>query len=110
MPWKRNKSDLAQEFPDLEFVPHGRSAWDCTLCCLAYGMRMEIQGASPNLNMWAARHGVPASESYARLGDSALVLWHGTSRERADKIAAHGLFHKRGLWTARHPNVPHSLK
>lgn len=109
MPWKRRKGDLTHDFPDLEFVPPGRSAWDCTLSCLAYGMRMDIAGASPDLNTWATQHGVPGSESYARLGDAAMVLWHGTSRERADKIEEHGLFHKRGVWTARHPNVPHSF-
>jgi len=109
MPWKRNKSDLAHTFPDLRFLPHGRSAWDCTLSCLAYGMRMDMPGVPPNLNVWATRHGVAASESYAELGQSALVLWHGTSRERADKIAEHGLFHKKGLWTAHHPNVPHAF-
>lgn len=109
MPWKRNKGDLAHNFPDLEFVPHGRAAWNCTLSCLAYGMRMDIPGTAPDLNAWATRHGVPGSESYARLGDAAMVLWHGTSRERAEKIAEHGLFHKKGLWAARHPNIPHAL-
>ncbi len=109
MPWKRNKSGLTRTFRDLEFLPHGRSGWDCTLSCLAYGMRMDMPGASPDLNAWATRHGIPASESYVQLGQSALVLWHGTSRERADRIAEHGLFHKKGLWTAHHPNVPHSF-
>jgi hypothetical protein len=61
MPWKRNKSDLARDFPDFEFVPRGRSAWDCTLACLAYGMRMNMPGASLDLNAWATRHGVAAS-------------------------------------------------
>jgi hypothetical protein len=109
MPWKRNRSDIAHTFRDLEFLPRGRSSWDCTLACLAYGMRMDMPGVPPDLNAWATRHGVAASESYAKLGQSALVLWHGTSRERADKIAEHGLFHKKGVWTARHPNVPHSF-
>jgi hypothetical protein len=107
MAWKRRKKVLTRSFPDLEFVPPGRSAWDCTLSCLAYGMRMDMPGAVPDLNAWATRHGVPGSESYARLRDAAMVLWHGTSRERADKIVEHGLFHKKGLWTARHPAVPH---
>ena len=109
MPWKRNKSGLARDYPDLGFLPPGRSAWDCTLACLAYGIRMDMPGAPPDLNAWATRHGIVASESYAELGRSALVLWHGTSRERADSIAEHGLFHKKGLWTARHPSIPHSF-
>ncbi len=109
MPWKRNKSEMAHNYPDLEFVPRGRGDWDCTLACLAYGMRMAVPGANPNLNAWGARHGVPPSKSFETFGDSAMVLWHGTSRARADKIAEHGLFHKKGLWTARHPNIPHAF-
>ncbi len=109
MPWKRNKSRLAHKCPSLEFLPRGRFAWDCTLACLAYGMRMDTPGTPPDLNAWAARHGVAPSRSYEQLGDRAAVLWHGTSRQRADKIVEHGLFHKRGLWTARHPRIPHAF-
>ncbi len=90
-------------------MPPGQSAWDCTLACLAYGMRMDIPRALPDLNVWATHHGLPGSKSYERLGESALVLWHGTSRERANKILEHGLFHKRGLWTARRPHIPHAF-
>jgi hypothetical protein len=106
--WKRNKSDMAEECRDLEWLPRGRHGWDCTLASLAFGMRIEIPGAVADLNAWASHHGVPPSARYAELGERALVLWHGTSRERADKIAEHGLFHKRGLWTARHPMISHS--
>ena len=109
MPWRKNKNVLTHEYPDLAYLPHGRAAWDCTLSCLAYGMRQEITRAPVDLNAWAARQGLPASGSYADLGDDALVLWHGTSRERAERIAEHGLFHKKGLWTARHPRIPHAF-
>jgi hypothetical protein len=109
MAWKRSRTGLARDFRDLEYLPPGRSAWDCTLSCLAYGIRLDILGAAPDLNDWASRHGVPASGSFARLGQTALVLWHGTSRERADKIQECGLFHKQGVWTARHPAIPHSF-
>jgi hypothetical protein len=64
---------------------------------------MDIPGVKANLNDWATRHGVPGSGSYERLGPSAMVLWHGRSRERAEKIAKHGFFHNRGLWIATHP-------
>jgi hypothetical protein len=107
MPWKKNKNPLAQQYSDLEYLPPGRSAWDCTLSCLVFGLWMDVPGASADLNVWATRHGVPGSGSYEALGGDALVLWHGTSRERADKIVEHGLFHKKGLWTARHPRIPH---
>ena len=109
MPWKKNKSLLAQKYPDLEYLPQGRSSWDYTLSCLAYGMRMDISRAVPDLNAWAARHGVPPGKLYAELGKNALLLWHGTSRERAEKIIEHGLFHKKGLWTALHPKIPHDF-
>ena len=62
MPWRKNKSSLAQEYPDLEYLPQGRSAWDCTLSSLAFGVRMGIPEASADLSAWAARHGVAASK------------------------------------------------
>ena len=109
MPWRKSKSPLAQQYLDLRYIPHGRSAWDCTLSCLAFGIRMDISGASVDLNAWAARHGLFPSSLYQELADNALVLWHGTSRERAERIIEHGLFHKKGLWTAVHPRIPHSF-
>jgi hypothetical protein len=107
--WRRNKRLLADGYADLEWLPHGRAGWDFTLACLAYGLRMDIEGRPPDLNAWAARHGVPASGRWTELGPDALVLWHGTTRRRADRIVEHGLFHKRGLWTARHPGIPHGF-
>jgi len=109
MRWRPNRRLVADGYADLEWVPHGRTGWDFTLACLAYGMRMDIERRPPDLNAWAARHGVPAAGRCAELGGDALVLWHGTTRERADRIVEHGLFHKRGLWTARHPAIPHSF-
>jgi hypothetical protein len=108
MSWTRNRGALARGFADLEYLPHGRSAWDSTLSSLAYGARLRSGCGAPDLNRWAARHGLPASGAYSRLGDTAMVLWHGTSRERADLIAEHGLHSKRGVWTARRPDIAHS--
>ncbi len=109
MAWKRNKKLVREGFRDLEHLPPGRSEWDATLACLAFGMRMDIERRPPDLNAWAARHGVPGSGRYEEFGPDALVLWHGTSSERAEKIAEHGLFHKKGVWTALHPSMPHSF-
>ncbi len=109
MPRKRNKGALAKSFADLEFLPRGKSEWDCTLSALAYGLRMEMPGAEPDLGAWATRHRVEASARCEALGPHAMALWHGTSRERAEKIQEHGLFNKRGLWTARHPREPHGF-
>ena len=108
MSWKANKR-VARDFPDLLYLPKERCGWDCTLASLAYGVRRSILNASPDLGAWAARHGLPASARYQELGDDARVLWHGTSRERAEKIAEHGLFHKQGLWTTLNPFVSHGF-
>ena len=109
MAWQVNRKTIAAGFADLKYLPPTRGGWDATLACLAYGARMAIQRRCPDLNAWAARHGATPSGRYEELGDAALVLWHGTSRERAEKIRQHGLFHKRGLWTARDPATPHAF-
>lgn len=109
MPWKKNKRLVCEGYPDLEYLPKERSGWDATLACLAYRVRMELEGSLPDLAAWAARHGLAASGRCARFGRDALVLWHGTSRERAGKIVEHGLFHRKGVWTAMNPAIPHAF-
>ena len=109
MSWKKNKRLVSQGYRDLQYLPKGRSAWDFTLACLAYAARMAAEHRSPELGASAARHGVPASGRCQELGSDALVLWHGTSRLRAEKIQEHGLFHKRGLWTTLDPALAHSF-
>jgi hypothetical protein len=54
-------------------------------------------------------HGCPASARYQELGESALVLWHGTTAGRAEQIARYGLFHKRGVWAALEPKIAHGF-
>ena len=108
MPWSRNKALLEEGLRDLAYVPRGRCDWDCTLCCLAFGARLEL-ARSADLASWAVRHGVPASKRYVELAGNALVLWHGTSRQRAQKIVEHGLFSKRGVWAAANPALPHGF-
>ena len=107
MAWKKNKRLVAEGFPDLQYIPRERCGWDLTLACLAYAIRRRFERHAPDLNAWAARHGVPASERYAQLGSDATVLWHGTSRERAERIREHGLFHFKGLWTTFDPDIAH---
>jgi hypothetical protein len=109
MPWKKNKKLRARGFRDLEYLPRERSGWDCTLASYAYGVRMAVERRPPDLSAWAARHALPAGARCAELGEQALVLWHGTSRQRAEKILDHGLFHKRGLWTTVDPVIAHSF-
>jgi hypothetical protein len=52
-------------------------------------------------------HNCPASARYRELEENALVLWHGTSAERAERIREIGLFHRRGLWTTLEPKIAH---
>ena len=109
MSWRKNRKLASEGFRDLQYLPRERTGWDCTLASLAFGARAAIEGRAPDLNRWAARLGAPPSGYYAETGSDALVLWHGTSRERADKIREHGLFHKRGLWTTTDPQISHSF-
>jgi len=109
MAWKKNRAKGLKDFPDLQYVPRDRCGWDTTLSALAYGARREIEGGKPDLAAWAARHGLPPSARARSLGDEVAVLWHGTSRARAEKIAEHGLFSKGGLWTTSDPFIAHSF-
>jgi hypothetical protein len=109
MAWKKNRTVIAEGFRDLEYMPRGRAEWDFTLASLAYSVRRVVDRKAPDLNAWAARHGVASSARYGRLGGDAMVLWHGTSRQRAGKIAQHGLFHKGGLWATLEPRISHGF-
>ncbi len=107
MAWKKRKQLIKEGFRDLEYLPRGPHRWHSTLAALAYGGQPTIGRRPPDLNAWAARHCTSPSARYDALGARALVLWHGTTRTRADRIAEHGLFHKRGLWTALDPSIAH---
>jgi hypothetical protein len=109
MRWRKNRQLIAEGFRDLAYLPKGRAGWDFTLASLAYGLRRDIARRPPDLGAWAARHGVQASDRYRGLAARALVLWHGTSRPRADKIAEHGLFRKKGVWATLDPRISHGF-
>jgi len=109
MAWKKSRRGFAKDFPDLAYLPRRRSGWDWTLAALGYAARRDIQGGKPDLSAWAARHGLPPSARARDLGEEVAILWHGTSRARADKIAEHGLFSKGGLWTTSDPTIAHSF-
>jgi len=106
--WSRNRRLVRRGFRDLEYLPRSRPGWNATLAALAYSAR-RLAAGSCDLNLWATMNGCPASVRYTDLGDSALVLWHGTSAARAAQIAKFGLFHKRGLWTTLEPKIAHGF-
>ena len=107
MSWARNKRLVKSGGVDLWWVPRDRCGWDCTLAALAYRQRRMIEQGRADLNEWAVQHGLAASARYGELGHNAIVLWHGTSVERAEKIVEHGLFHKGGLWATLNPRIAH---
>ena len=94
--------------PGLEYLPREKCAWSATLAALAFGARREMDPAAA-LDRWARMHGVPASGRYVELGSRALVLWHGTSAERAEKIREVGLYPKKGIWATALPSLAHSF-
>ncbi|MFC1526987.1 hypothetical protein ACFL6X_09295 [Candidatus Latescibacterota bacterium] len=105
-PWRKNRKMVKRGYSDLVYLPKSKTGWNVTLAAFAFSQRLNRAGHA-DLNEWAAMHGCPASARYAELGDSALVLWHGTSDERAERIREVGLFHKRGLWSTTEPRVAH---
>ncbi|HUT01015.1 MAG TPA: hypothetical protein VM031_01070 [Phycisphaerae bacterium] len=106
--WQKNARLIREGFRDLEYLPAGPSAWNMTLAALAFSARRQIAGQA-DLNLWAAMHGCAPSARYEQLGRDALVLWHGTSAQRAEKIRTHGLMHKRGVWAASEPKIAHGF-
>jgi len=106
--WRRNRKLVRSGFKDLEYLPRSRAGWNATLSAHAYSARRKVAGEA-DLNLWAVMQGCPASARYSELGKDALVLWHGTSAERAEKIAEVGLFHKRGVWAALEPKIAHGF-
>jgi len=114
--WRKDRDLVRQGLRDLQYLPKGRCAWNMTLAAVAYGARRVIREhvehvapRSADLNAWAARHGAPPSRRYAELGSDALVLWHGTSAVRAEKIHEHGLMCNRGVWATTNPMLAHGF-
>ena len=106
--WQKDRKLIRKGFKDLEYLPRGRAAWNATLAAYAFSARRQAAGGA-DLRLWAAMHGCPPSKRYEELGGDGLVLWHGTSAVRAEKIRERGLFHKRGVWAAAEPMIAHGF-
>ena len=106
--WRKDRKLVRKGFKDLEYLPPGRAGWNATLAASAYAVRRQVAGRA-DLSLWAAMHGCPPSARYEQLGDDGLVLWHGTSSGRAERIREFGLFHKRGVWAALDPRIAHGF-
>jgi len=108
--WQKNDRLVRKGFKDLAYLPKGRSAWNTTLSAIAYSARRHVAGPeAADLNLWAAMHGCTPTARYVELGERGLVLWHGTTAARAEKIREHGLAHKRGVWAATDPRIAHGF-
>jgi hypothetical protein len=79
--------------------------WDFLHIAEAYAARQQREG-DVSLNEFAVGHGGLASALYEETREHNLVLWHGTSVERAEKILEHGFFHYRGVWMALNTSTP----
>jgi len=106
--WHKNRRLVRDGFRGLEYLPRSRTGWNATLAAYAYSVRRQVAGTC-DLNQWAVMHGCPASARYRELGEGALVLWHGTTAMRAERIARYGLFHERGVWATLEPKIAHGF-
>ena len=108
MEWRKRRKIARGGWKDLAYVPRGRCQWNMTLAAQAYSL-LRQRVARPDLNLWAAMHACPPSARYVELGPNALVLWHGTSALRAEKIRRVGLYPKKGVWATGEPMLAHSF-
>jgi len=106
--WRKDRKLAGKGFADLEYLPRARAGWNATLAAYAYSVRRQADGQA-DLNLWAAMHARPTSARYEQYGRNALVLWHGTSAVRAEKIRRVGLFPRKGIWATTEPRLAHSF-
>jgi len=105
--WRKRRDLVRKGMKDLEYLPRPPAVWSATMAALAYSRQRKARTA--DLNRWAMMHGLPGSARYAELGQRALVLWHGTSAVRAEKIRQVGLFPKKGVWATAEPKLAHNF-
>ncbi len=90
------------------FLRGRKGEWDFLHIAEAYAARQQRR-ADCSLNDFAVEHGALASPLYEETKERNLVLWHGTSLERAEKILEHGFFHCKGVWMAVKTSTPLSF-
>jgi len=90
------------------FLRGPKGKWDFLHIAEAYAVRQQRR-ADCSLNDFAVEHGALASPLYEETKERNLVLWHGTTLERAEKILEHGFFHCKGVWMAVKTSTPLSF-
>ncbi len=91
-----------------ELLRGPKGEWDFLHIAEAYAARQQ-RGADSSLSDFAVEHGALASPLYEETRERNLVLWHGTSLERAERILEHGFFHCKGVWMAVRTSTPLSF-
>lgn len=91
-----------------EFLRGPKGEWNFLHIAEVYAARQQRR-ADSSLNDFAVQHGALASALYEETKERNLVLWHGTSLERAEKILEHGFFHCKGVWMAVRTSTPLSF-
>ena len=91
-----------------ELLRGPKGKWDFLHIAEAYAARQQ-RGAESSLSDFAVEHGALASPLYEETKERNLVLWHGTSLERAERILEHGFLHCKGVWMAVRTSTPLSF-
>jgi hypothetical protein len=82
-----------------------RGHWDLTLIARCYEC-LKSRFGELDLNEFATLFGAAPSALHARTRGRNLVLWHGTSVARAEKILEHGFAHFKGVWMDEQTGIP----
>lgn len=106
--WHKNRKSLRDGFSDLVYLPSPPDVWDATLAAYAYAVRQKV-ASKVNLNTWALMNGLLLSGRFEKLGESAVVLWHGTAAYKALKILEEGFrpVNRGAVYASMNPDISH---
>lgn len=98
-------SNLRRKLSQLPFLKGRKDQWNLTLIARSYECYI---GREPNLSLndFVTLYGAPLSRLYDQTRGHNLVLWHGTTLERAEKILEHGFAHFKGVWMDQGTSTP----
>lgn len=99
---------MRRRLGELPFVKGSHAGWDLTFTAQAYEVQQR-RDPKLSLNDFVTRHGAPSSALYEQTRDHNLVMWHGTTAERAELICKHGFAHFKGVWMDKSTKIPFSF-
>ncbi|MFQ6078164.1 MAG: hypothetical protein ACE5NJ_03385, partial [Thermodesulfobacteriota bacterium] len=99
---------LRRKLSQLSFLKGRKDQWNLTLIARSYECHI---GREPNLSLndFVTLYGAPPSRLYGQTRRHNLILWHGTTLERAEKILEHGFAHFKGVWMDQGISTPFSF-